>query len=63
MSPQHRPLLVAKDHDRDLPALQVLLVSEILVGGDQYFKTSGLSRIYIANCRSITCSSLVLPLS
>ena len=45
MNAQHRPLLVAENHNRDLAALQVLLVSEILVGGNQYFKTSGLSRI------------------
>jgi hypothetical protein len=29
---QHRPLLVAKDHNSDFAALQVLLVNEILVG-------------------------------
>jgi hypothetical protein len=42
---QHRPLLVAKDHNSDFAALQVLLVNEILVGSNQYFKTTGLSRI------------------
>ena len=59
---QHRPLLLAKDHTSDLAALEVLLVSKILVSGNQYFKTSGLSRIEL-RCRSITCSNLVLQLS
>ena len=45
MNAQHRPLLVAKNHNSDLATLQVLLVSKILVGGNQYFKTSRLSRI------------------
>jgi hypothetical protein len=45
MNAQHRPLLVAENHNSDLATLQVLLVSKILVGGNQYFKTSRLSRI------------------
>ena len=45
MNAQRRPLLVAENHNSDLAALQVLLISEVLVGGNQYFKTSGFSRI------------------
>lgn len=45
MNAQHRPLLVAENHNSDLAILQALLMSEVLIGGNQYFKTSGFSRI------------------
>ena len=40
MNAQHLPLLVAKDHNRDPATLQVLLMNEVLVRCNQYFKTS-----------------------
>ena len=43
-----RPLLVAENHNSDLAALEVLLMSEVLVGSNQYFKTSGFSRIRVS---------------
>jgi len=36
---QSRPLLIADNHERDFPALQVLLVTQVLVSGQQKLET------------------------
>jgi len=37
MQTHKRPLLVAEDNERKLPARKVLLVSDVLVGAEQHF--------------------------
>jgi hypothetical protein len=45
MQAQYRPLGVAEDYESDLPTGQILLIANVLVGGDKYFKTRGLGRV------------------
>ena len=49
---QSRPLLIAYHHKRDFPALQVLLVSQVFISGQQNLKTCGLGCRYQCAVRS-----------
>ena len=41
MQPQHGPLRISQDADRDGAAGQILLVANVLVGGDQHVEARG----------------------
>lgn len=45
MQSKLRPTRGPEDYDRDLPAVEVLLIAEILVGGDQKLKSHRLSHL------------------
>lgn len=62
MNAQHWPLLIAKYHNSDLAALQVLLMSKVLLCGNQYFKpaaSAALSKLPFDNVLQ-PCSAAVL---
>jgi len=46
MAAQSGPLLIADNHERDFPAFQVLLVTDVFIGGHQNIETFRLGNRY-----------------